>query len=134
MSPACSRSPRSPTSASSLPDAGFHDALRELTRRTGTLLVIDETHTICVGPGGATAAWGLEPDFFVIGKPIAGGMPAAAFGMTAPLAEQLGPALGANETDVSGIGGTLTGNALAARRDPRHARLDAARADDFAHA
>jgi glutamate-1-semialdehyde 2,1-aminomutase len=95
------------------PDPGFHDALRELTRRTGTLLVIDETHTICVGPGGATRAWGLEPDFFVIGKPIAGGMPAAAFGMTAALATQLAGALGADETDVSGIGGTLTGNALA---------------------
>jgi len=64
------------------PDPGYHDALREITRRTGTLLVIDETHTICVGPGGATRAWGLDPDFFVIGKPIAGGMPAAAFGMT----------------------------------------------------
>ncbi len=95
------------------PDPGFHAALREITRRTGTLLVIDETHTICVGPGGATREWGLDPDFFVIGKPIAGGMPAAAFGMTAELAPQLAGALGADETDVSGIGGTLTGNALA---------------------
>jgi glutamate-1-semialdehyde 2,1-aminomutase len=95
------------------PEPGYHDALREITRRTGTLLVIDETHTICVGPGGATRAWGLDPDFFVIGKPIAGGMPAAAFGMTAELAPRLAGALGANETDVSGIGGTLTGNALA---------------------
>jgi glutamate-1-semialdehyde 2,1-aminomutase len=95
------------------PEPGFHDALREITRRTGTLLVIDETHTICVGPGGATRAWGLDPDFFVIGKPIAGGMPAAAFGMTAALATRLAGALGADETDVSGIGGTLTGNALA---------------------
>ena len=95
------------------PDPGFHDALREITRRTGTLLVIDETHTICIGPGGATREWGLDPDFFVIGKPIAGGMPAAAFGMTAALADQLAGPLGAGETDVSGIGGTLTGNALA---------------------
>jgi glutamate-1-semialdehyde 2,1-aminomutase len=95
------------------PEPGFHDALREITRRTGTLLVIDETHTICVGPGGATRAWGLDPDFFVIGKPIAGGMPAAAFGMSASLATRLAAALGADETDVSGIGGTLTGNALA---------------------
>jgi glutamate-1-semialdehyde 2,1-aminomutase len=96
-----------------LPEPGFHDALRDLTRRTGTLLVIDETHTICVGPGGATRAWNLDPDFFVIGKPIAGGMPAAAFGMTAQLAERLGGALGTEETDVSGVGGTLSGNALA---------------------
>ena len=95
------------------PEPGFHDALRAITRRTGTLLVIDETHTICIGPGGATREWGLDPDFFVIGKPIAGGLPAAAFGMTAALAEQLAGALGADETDVSGIGGTLTGNALA---------------------
>jgi glutamate-1-semialdehyde 2,1-aminomutase len=95
------------------PEPGFHDALREITRRTGTLLVIDETHTICVGPGGATREWGLDPDFFVIGKPIAGGMPAAAFGMTAALADRLSGALGAGETDVSGIGGTLSGNALA---------------------
>ena len=95
------------------PEPGYHDALREITRRTGTLLVIDETHTICVGPGGATRAWNLDPDFFVIGKPIAGGMPAAAFGMTADLARRSAGALGADETDVSGIGGTLTGNALA---------------------
>ncbi len=96
-----------------LPDPGFHAALREIARRTGTLLVIDETHTICVGPGGATRAWNLDPDFLVIGKPIAGGMPAAAFGMSAQLAERLAGALGADETDVSGIGGTLSGNALA---------------------
>ena len=113
------------------PDAGFHDALREVTRRTGTLLVIDETHTICVGPGGATREWGLEPDFLVIGKPIAGGMPAAAFGMTASLAAQLAGALGADETDVSGIGGTLTGNALALAAI--RATLDSTlRADDYA--
>ncbi len=59
------------------PDPGYHDALREITRRTGTLLIIDETHTICAGPGGYTRAHGLQPDLFVIGKPIAGGMPAA---------------------------------------------------------
>jgi glutamate-1-semialdehyde 2,1-aminomutase len=96
-----------------LPAPGFHDALRELTRRYDTLLVIDETHTICVGPGGATAAWGLEPDFFVIGKTIGGGMPAAAYGMTAEVAERLAPTLFDTAIDVSGVGGTLTGNALA---------------------
>src|SRR5262249_19041166 len=57
-----------------LPDAGYHEALRALTRRTGTLLVIDETHTICAGPGGYTAAHGLKPDILTIGKPIAGGV------------------------------------------------------------
>jgi glutamate-1-semialdehyde 2,1-aminomutase len=96
-----------------MPDPGFHEAMRQLTRAHGALLVIDETHTICVGPGGATAAWGLEPDFFVIGKTIGGGMPAAAYGMTAEVAEQLGPMIGSSAVDVSGIGGTLTGNALA---------------------
>ena len=76
-----------------LPDPGYHDGVREITRRHGTLLVIDETHTICAGPGGCTAAWDLEPDFFVIGKPIAGGVPAAAYGMTADIAARLaGPA------------------------------------------
>src|SRR5207253_6487330 len=52
-----------------LPDRGFHQALREMTRRFGTMLVIDETHTICAGPGGYTRAHGLEPDFLTIGKP-----------------------------------------------------------------
>jgi glutamate-1-semialdehyde 2,1-aminomutase len=96
-----------------LPQPGFHEALRRLTRQHGTLLVIDETHTICVGPGGATAAWGLEPDFFVIGKTIGGGMPAAAYGMTDEIAERLAPVLRSTSVDVSGVGGTLTGNALA---------------------
>ncbi|MFZ9481852.1 MAG: aspartate aminotransferase family protein [Ilumatobacteraceae bacterium] len=96
-----------------LPDPGFHEALRSLTRQHGTLLVIDETHTICVGPGGATRAWGLEPDFFVIGKTIGGGMPAAAYGMSAEVAAHLGPVIAHDGIDVSGVGGTLTGNALA---------------------
>lgn len=96
-----------------LPDPGFHEALRALTRRYGTLLVIDETHTICVGPGGATAAWGLEPDFFVIGKTIGGGMPAAAYGCTDAIAQRLNTLLADKSVDTSGVGGTLTGNALA---------------------
>ncbi len=96
-----------------LPQPGFHEALRDLTRKYGTLLVIDETHTICVGPGGATAAWGLEPDFVVIGKTIGGGMPAAAYGMTTEMAERIMPTLLGDSVDVSGVGGTLTGNALA---------------------
>jgi glutamate-1-semialdehyde 2,1-aminomutase len=96
-----------------LPEPGFHTALRELCTRYGTLLVIDETHTICVGPGGATGAWNLQPDFFVIGKPIGGGMPAAAYGMTAEVAAKLNGALADESIDTSGVGGTLTGNALA---------------------
>ena len=96
-----------------LPEPGFHDALRDACDRTGTLLVIDETHTICAGPGGATRAWGLRPDALVIGKSIGGGMPAAAYGLSADLAARLAPVLGDASIDVSGIGGTLTGNALA---------------------
>src|SRR5512132_2154726 len=65
-----------------LPDDGFHDALRELPRARGTLLVIDETHTFSAGPGGFTAAHGLEPDLLTIGKAIGGGVAAGAFGMT----------------------------------------------------
>ena len=115
-----------------LPDAGFHDELRRLTRAYDTLLVIDETHTICVGPGGATAAWGLEPDFFVIGKTIGGGMPAAAYGMTAEIAERLGPIIDSSAVDVSGVGGTLTGNALAVAA-VRATLSSALRDEDFAH-
>ena len=69
-----------------LPEPGYHDALREATRRTGTLLIIDETHTICAGPGGYTAAHGLEPDILTIGKPLAAGVPAAAYGFSEAVA------------------------------------------------
>ena len=74
-----------------LPDPGFHEALRELTRRTGTLLVIDETHTFSAGPGGYTAAHGLEPDVLTIGKAIGGGVPVGAFGGRRELMEQVTP-------------------------------------------
>lgn len=95
-----------------LPEPGYLEEVRRLTRQSGTLLVIDETHTICAGPGGCTVEWGLEPDFFVIGKPIGGGMPAAAYGMSANIASMLEDRLAGDDVDVSGIGGTLTGNAL----------------------
>ncbi|MBI2246032.1 MAG: aspartate aminotransferase family protein [Nocardioides sp.] len=96
-----------------LPEPGYLEAVREITRRHGVLLVIDETHTLCAGPGGATAAWGLEPDLVVVGKPIGGGVPCAAYGMSVEVADRLsGPMLG-HEIDVAGVGGTLTGNALA---------------------
>ena len=94
------------------PEAGFHEALRELTRAHGTLLAIDETHTICCGPGGFTAAHGLEPDLVTVGKPIAGGVPAAAYGFSAELAERLAGTIELEDVDVGGIGGTLAANAL----------------------
>lgn len=96
-----------------LPDEGYLAGVREITRRHDVLLVNDETHTLCAGPGGATRAWDLEPDLLVVGKPIAGGIAAAAYGMTQEVADRLsGPMLG-HEIDVAGVGGTLTANALA---------------------
>ena len=96
-----------------LPDPGYHEGLRQLTRRYGTYLVIDETHTICVGPGGATRAWGLEPDFLTIGKPLAGGVPAACYGMSEEVAGRVQAHMETlPTTDVGGVGGTLSGNAL----------------------
>lgn len=96
-----------------LPEDGYMEEVREVTRRHGVLLVIDETHTICAGPGGCTREWGLEPDLFVIGKPIAGGVPAAVYGMTSEVAARLESLMSGHSVDVSGVGGTLTGNALA---------------------
>jgi len=96
-----------------LPEPGFHEALRALTRRHGTLLVNDETHTICAGPGGCTRAWGLEPDLLTIGKPIASGIPAAAFGFTGEVAARWRARASLDLADTGGIGGTLAGNALA---------------------
>jgi glutamate-1-semialdehyde 2,1-aminomutase len=94
------------------PEPGYHDALRELTRRSGTLLILDETHTICAGPGGYTGEHGLQPDVIVLGKPVAGGVPAAAYGLSAPLAEMVAASIRTDEADTGGIGGTLAGNAL----------------------
>jgi glutamate-1-semialdehyde 2,1-aminomutase len=96
-----------------LPDPGFHDALRAITREHGSLLVVDETHTFCAGPGGYTAAHRLEPDLLTIGKAIAGGIPAAAYGFSAEVADRLELELATDErADVGGIGGTLAANVL----------------------
>ncbi|PJJ72697.1 glutamate-1-semialdehyde 2,1-aminomutase [Diaminobutyricimonas aerilata] len=100
-----------------LPEPGWHDAVRELCDRFGVVLVIDETHTLCAGPGGMTARDGLRPDAVVVGKTIAGGVPAGAFGLTAELAERVrvrlrGGEHGLEDIDVGGVGGTLAGNAL----------------------
>ena len=92
-----------------LPEPGYHDALREATRRSGTLLVIDETHTMSTGPGGYTAAHGLHPDMLTVGKALAGGIPIGAFGMSDEVARRVERA---ELDDTGGIGGTLAGNAL----------------------
>jgi len=95
------------------PEPGFHAALRELTRSTGTLLIIDETHTICAGPGGYTRAHGLEPDMLTFGKAVAGGVPGAVYGMSEAVAERVGAGTRLEVADTGGIGGTLAANALA---------------------
>jgi glutamate-1-semialdehyde 2,1-aminomutase len=94
------------------PAPAFHKALRELTRKHGTLLIIDETHTICAGPGGYTRAESLQPDFLVFGKPIAGGVPGAAYGFTQEVATRIADQQNLEDCDTGGIGGTLAGNAL----------------------
>src|SRR5882762_3550195 len=94
------------------PDPGYHQQLRELTRKHGTLLIIDETHTICAGPGGYTRAENLEPDFLVFGKPIGGGVPGATYGFTEAVAAAIAARQNLEDCDVGGIGGTLAGNAL----------------------
>jgi glutamate-1-semialdehyde 2,1-aminomutase len=94
------------------PDTGYHDKLREITKRTGTLLIIDETHTICTGPRGYTGEYGLKPDMFTLGKPLAGGVPAAIYGFTQEVNDRFHAHLNLEDSDVGGIGGTLAGNAL----------------------
>jgi glutamate-1-semialdehyde 2,1-aminomutase len=95
-----------------LPQPGYLDAVRRLCSQTGTLLINDETHTFSAGPGGCTAAWGLAPDIVTIGKSIAGGLPAGAYGLSAELAERILHDPTADIEDTGGVGGTLAGNAL----------------------
>ncbi|TFC20042.1 aminotransferase class III-fold pyridoxal phosphate-dependent enzyme [Cryobacterium algoritolerans] len=95
-----------------LPDPGYHEGVRELTRRHGTLLIIDETHTFSVGPGGATQAWGLDPDVVVIGKAIGGGTPSGAYGLSAELADRALSRTDLDLVDMGGVGGTLAGSPL----------------------
>jgi glutamate-1-semialdehyde aminotransferase len=95
-----------------LPDPGYHDELRRLARETGTLLIIDETHTLSCGPGGYSGAHGLDPDAISMGKPIAGGIPTGAYGLSDELAERVIGSTFWDAADVGGVGGTLAGNAL----------------------
>jgi glutamate-1-semialdehyde aminotransferase len=95
-----------------LPEPGYHEAVRELCTRYGTLLLIDETHTISAGPGGCTAAWNLQPDIVTIGKTLGAGIPSAAYGLTEELSQRVYANTDWKNADVGGIGGTLAGNAL----------------------
>lgn len=95
-----------------LPDDGWHRALRKLCTEHDAILIIDETHTLCAGPGGMTQRDGLRPDAVVVGKTIAGGIPAGAYGMTQRLQDRVHDSLSLEDIDVGGVGGTLAGNAL----------------------
>jgi glutamate-1-semialdehyde 2,1-aminomutase len=95
-----------------LPQDGFLEAVREACTRAGTLLIIDETHTLSAGPGGCTRAWGLEPDAVTLGKSIGGGVPIGAYGVSAELADRIAADEDADYEDTGGVGGTLAGNAL----------------------
>jgi glutamate-1-semialdehyde 2,1-aminomutase len=110
------------------PEPGFHDVLRAATRENGSLLIIDETHTLCAGPGGYTGAHGLEPDVLTVGKSIGGGIACAAYGFSDEVATRIETAIPREESDVGGIGGTLAANvlSLAAMR----ATLDEVLTDD----
>ena len=94
------------------PDPHYWQTAIELAHRHGTLLLFDETHTICAGPGGYTREHALKPDLFVIGKPIASGLPAGTYGCSAEVAEQITRRIQVEDCDTGGIGGTLAGNAL----------------------
>jgi len=95
-----------------LPEKGYWKAARILARRYGTLLMADETHTICAGPGGCTAEWKLEPDLLVFGKAIGSGIPGGTYGCTEEVAQRISARIHLEDCDVGGIGGTLAGNAL----------------------
>ncbi|WP_323040429.1 aspartate aminotransferase family protein [Gemmobacter sp.] len=95
-----------------LPQAGFHDGLRTLTRRYGALLIVDETHTISSGLGGYTRVHSLSPDMFVVGKCVAGGMPAAVWGVTDDVAARLETYDATRPPGHSGMGTTLSANPM----------------------
>ncbi|GAC1623202.1 MAG: aspartate aminotransferase family protein [Candidatus Acidiferrum sp.] len=95
-----------------LPHDGYWPAARELCRRYGAIFIADETHTICAGPGGCTAAWQLDPDMLVFGKAIGSGIPGATYGCSEEVAQRISARIHLEDCDVGGIGGTLAGNAL----------------------
>jgi len=97
-----------------LPEPGFLEGVRDLCTQTGTLLILDETHTFSAGPGGATQRFNLQPDAVTIGKSLGGGVPCGAYGLSQELADRVKAAVssGADIVDVGGVGGTLAGNAM----------------------
>jgi glutamate-1-semialdehyde 2,1-aminomutase len=115
-----------------LPRPGYLEGVRALTRKYGTYLINDETHTFSAGPGGATRAWGLDPDVVTIGKAIAGGIPIGAYGLSEDLAATLLNRDDLDLVDMGGVGGTLAGNPVsmaAARATLEQVLTDAAFGD-----
>lgn len=113
-----------------LPHDGYLEGVRRLTRKYGAILILDETHTICAGPQGASRMWGIDADMLVIGKTIGGGIPVAAYGMSTDIAHRIEHLMHGHDLDVSGIGGTLSGSALAGAAI-RATLTHALRQDDF---
>jgi glutamate-1-semialdehyde 2,1-aminomutase len=95
-----------------LPEVGFIESLRKLCTKYGTLLTLDETHTISTARGGWAKANKVVPDFLVVGKPIAGGLPAAAYGFSSEMAAHMKVAKDNAPAGHSGIGTTLSGNMM----------------------
>lgn len=119
-----------------LPEPGYHEALRRLTREAGTLLAIDETHSLVTAYGGLTREFGLEPDMLTIGKSIAAGVPLGAYGMTEAIAAHIVPpdehhVVSGVAVDQVSTGGTLFANALSMAAG-RAALLDVLTEEAFA--
>lgn len=118
-----------------LPKAGYWEAAQEIIRGHGTLLVLDETHTISSGPSGYAGQHGLQPDALVLGKPIGGGVPCAVYGFSRALANRVEQAKRDAPPGHSGVGTTLTANMLsmaAVRANLSEVMTDAAYAQMFA--
>src|SRR4051794_14292305 len=90
-----------------LPEPGYLDGVRALTREHGTYPINAETHTFSARPGGSTAAWSLAPDVVTIGKAIGGGIPVGAYGLSEDLADALTGRSDLDLVDMGGVGGTL---------------------------
>ena len=95
-----------------LPEAGFHDGLRQLSLKYGALLIMDETHTISSGLGGYTGVHSLRPDIFVVGKCVAGGMPTAVWGLSPTTADRYNEADAKRAPGRTGMGTTLSANPM----------------------